>query len=80
MALAEKGYKYVLECDLMESYNNGLQMPYAENVKYSSPVYLRDLTTDVRYELYTISTLTLPRYGYILASFNRKVKREFKKE
>ena len=78
--LADRGYKYVLENDLLESFNNGLQTAAGGNIVYASPMYLKDIKTGTRYELFTVSEGYFHRYGWIISKFNEKVKRHYKKK
>lgn len=76
--LIEQGYKYVLECDMMEYYNNGKGAVASDvRTKFYSDLYIKDLQTGDKYTLFEISDTYLIRYDKLMQKFNQKVKKNF---
>lgn len=74
--LKDQGYKYVLECDMMEEMNNGTFTP-GTNVRYFSDVYILDMETKKKYVLFDISQSDLFDYKEIITKLNKLVKKQF---
>lgn len=75
--LKEQGYKYVLENDLMNAYNNGEVVEAAGNKIYAANMYLMDLETGKRFELFTVKQHNIYDYDMIMKKFCKIVKKEF---
>jgi hypothetical protein len=75
--LSEKGYKYILENDMMNGYNSGDPM-FRPFEKYVAPFYVMDLQTGKKYFLFTISQTFAYRYDYTMGKFVEKVIKKYK--
>lgn len=75
--LIDQGFKYVLENDMMNSYNHGENVSAGTNTIYTSTMYLKDLTTGKRYELFPVKQHLIYEYGSIMKSFCKLVKKEY---
>lgn len=73
----DNGYKYVLENDMMNSYNYGENISPGKHKLFSSTMYLKDLTTGKRYELFSITQDIVYEYATIMKKFNKIVKKEY---
>ena len=71
-----KGYKYVMNCDLMDAHNNG-EIVYAPNTRFVSPLYILNIETGERYELKMIGQTYVYSYDKIMNLLNKKVKKNF---
>lgn len=78
--LVAQGYKYVLENDLIAAYNNGLQTYPGGGTQYISTMYLIDIVSGDKYELFTITDKSLRHYDWVISKFNDKVIKEYKKK
>jgi hypothetical protein len=76
-ALSSQDYRYVLENEMMKALNNGDEMHKAFTT-YHSPVYLLDLKTGDRYELFDMSQSYVYNYEWIMQKLINKLKKEFK--
>lgn len=70
--------RYVLENDIMEAYNNGVNLYAGYNTEYKSPMYILDLKTGDKYKLFDIETHHGYYYKYIMRKFIKKVNKKFK--
>jgi len=75
--LKEKGYKYILENDMMNGYNSGDPM-FRPFEKYIAAFYVLDLQTGKKYFLFTISQTYAYRYDYTMNKFVDKVTKKYK--
>jgi hypothetical protein len=75
--LKQKGYKYVLENDMMNGYNSGDPM-FRPFEKYIAAFYVMDLQTGKKYFLFTISQNFAYRYDYTMDKFVDKVSKKYK--
>ena len=76
-ALSQKGYKYILENDMMIGYNSGDPM-FVPFEKYIAAFYVMDLQTRKKYFLFTISQGFAYRYDYTMGKFVDKVLKKYK--
>lgn len=75
--LINSGYKYVLENDMMNSYNYGENIEAGTNTIYTSTMYLKDLSTGKRYELFSVKQHLIYEYGTIMKRFCKLIKKEY---
>jgi hypothetical protein len=75
--LKQKGYKYILENDMMNGYNSGDPM-FRPFEKYIAAFYVMDLQTGKKYFLFTISQNFAYRYDYTMNKFVDKVNKKYK--
>ncbi|MDH5476006.1 MAG: hypothetical protein OEX22_09975 [Cyclobacteriaceae bacterium] len=75
--LIKKGYKYVLENDMMNSYNYGENVDAGKNKLFSSTMYLKDLNTGKRYDLFMVTQDIVYEYGTIMKKFRKIIQKEF---
>ncbi|MBC5773206.1 hypothetical protein H8S95_03950 [Pontibacter sp. KCTC 32443] len=71
-----KGYKYVMNCDLMDAQNNG-EIVYAPNTKFYSPLYILNIETGERYELMMLAQAGVYSFEKIMNTLNKKIKKQF---
>ncbi|MDH5365817.1 MAG: hypothetical protein OEW67_02465 [Cyclobacteriaceae bacterium] len=69
------GYKYVLENDMMNSYNNGESIEPGKHKLFSSTMYIKDLTTGKRYDLFSITQDEVYEYASIIKKLNKIIKK-----
>lgn len=75
--LRQQGYKYVLNNLLMEEYNNGTPA-MGSGIIYYSPLYIENIETGDRYELFDIKQIFVYRYDIIMKKFIKEVNQKFK--
>jgi hypothetical protein len=75
-----KTCKYVLENDMMEAYNNGVNLYAGMHAQYESPMYIKDLQTGTKYILFSINSNEAYYYTGIMKKINKQVKKKFKIE
>jgi hypothetical protein len=76
-SLATQGVRYVLESEIMKALNNGEQVG-GLNKTYYAMVYVYDLTTGDRYELFKLTESRAYDYNWIMDKFISTVKKTFK--
>ena len=76
-ALSQKGYKYILENDMMNGYNSGDPM-FVPFEKYIAAFYVMDLQNGKKYFLFTISQGFAYRYDYTMNKCVDKVIKKYK--
>jgi hypothetical protein len=69
--------RYVLENEYMEAYNNGVNLNYEMNSASVSPMYIKDLKTGDKYELFNINAGEAYYYTGIMKKFVKAVKKEY---
>ena len=74
---AQEGYKYVLENDMMNAYNYGEVVSAGSQKIFAAPMYLREIATGKRYELFTIKQNVVYEYAKIMKKFNSMVRKEY---
>ena len=72
-----KTCRYLLENDLMESYNNGVNNYAGRGVQYTSPMYVRDLKTGDKYILFDVPSNHCYIYKGIIKDFIKIVKKKY---
>jgi len=77
--LSTAGYKYVLENDMMNSYNNGEHIDAGRNKLFSSPMYIMNLATGERFELFSVTQDEIYDYEDIMKDFVKLVRKTFDK-
>ena len=77
--LTSAGYKYVLENDMMNSYNNGEHIDAGRNKLFSSPMYIMDLGTGERFELFNVTQDEIYDYEGIMKDFVKLVRKAYDK-
>lgn len=75
--LKEEGYKYVLENDMMKSYNNGESTYAGANSSYVSDMYILDLSNGDKYFIFQIGQSYVYFYKGIMKKFLKQVNKEF---
>lgn len=77
--LVDRGFKYVLENDMMNSYNYGENVNAGTNTIYTSSMYLKDLETGERFELFSVKQHLIYNYEDIMKKFCKLVNKEYDK-
>lgn len=75
--LKEQGYKYVLNNEFMEKYNNGESVSAGRDIVYEAYMYIMDLQTGKIYNIFLINDSDAYYYTSIMQKFIKKVKKEF---
>ena len=75
--LVEEGYKYVLENDMMNAYNYGEVVSAGGGRIFASSMYLKDLKTGKRFELFVIKQDMVYDYDKIMKLFIKMVEKEY---
>ena len=69
--------KYLLECDLMENGNNGINLYAGRHTILESDLYIKDLKTGDKYLLFKINTYSYYNYDYIMKDIFKMIKKKF---
>lgn len=72
--------KYILESDLMEAANNGVNLYAGYKKEYVSDLFVKDIRTGDKYILHKIGTSQIYQPQHILRRFYRKVKSNYRKQ
>ena len=71
----EKGYKYVYDCPIMTAYNDGENLYAGTNTNYVAMMYVYDLTTGDKYEVFKLKDNLSYHYKYIMNKLINKAKK-----
>lgn len=72
--------KYILESDLMEAGNNGVNLYAGYKKEYVSDLFVKDIRTGDKYTLHKIGTSQIYQPQQVMFKFNRKVKSKYRKQ
>lgn len=72
-----KTCRYVLDNELMENYNNGINNYAGYKKEFYSPMYILDLKTGDRYNLFNLYSKQGYNYKGIIKAFSKKVRKKF---
>lgn len=78
-ALKEKGYKYVLNNDIMEGYNNATNFG-GRNTIYHSKMYIENIETGKKYFLFKLYDNRAYVYKEIIKKMVKQINKDFKIE